>query len=306
MFLIGTLVLMVAGGIFWSCQKDEFVTNPENGLMLKSDYIGADCHFDCIDPSNPEYFEMTDNMSITAGTNTVKYTYVAYNTLDEFVIDIKYEKTAGTTNGKATITVSFEDKTPIIFTDVVLGTTKTAIFDLPTGWKACDEVEFSIVGEGVGDPASFTNVLYSLFGECTDCDDASFLYKTENNNLDILFSYNHNEEMNLTIEFTFPQVLNSTLVDGKYVGADDKLYDVNNPDNQTVFTWTGVVGCKANDPTTFAFNVAPDCDAPPANDGQAIIWTDAKIVAIDGVALEVPFSLKGGNSNIVYTGCPIN
>jgi hypothetical protein len=36
MFLLSALVLMVAGGIFWSCQKDEFVTNSGEGLMLKA------------------------------------------------------------------------------------------------------------------------------------------------------------------------------------------------------------------------------------------------------------------------------
>ena len=90
---------------------------------------------------------------------------------------------------------------------------------------------------------------------------------------------------------------------------------VNNPTNQTVFTWKGMVGCTLDEPTRFAFVHVPDCSAQPANDGKANIWTDAKIVAIDGTPLvddpntpenEGPVSLKGTLSNIVYFGCPEN
>ena len=45
---------------------------------------------------------------------------------------------------------------------------------------------------------------------CNVCDDANFSYQTEDN-LDIVFSYNHDEEAELSIEFTFPQVLNLPL-----------------------------------------------------------------------------------------------
>lgn len=151
---------------------------------------------------------------------------------------------------------------------------------------------------------------------CTTCDDANFTYETADNQ-NIVFTYNHGEEVsNVTIEFTFPQVMNSQLnADGKYVGADGKLYSVNNPTNQTVFTWTGEVSCKSSQAETFEFSFSADCSAGNTNDGQALIWTDAKIVAIDGVALvddlltiedESEINLKEINnlSNIVYTGCP--
>ncbi|MDP3359864.1 MAG: hypothetical protein Q8S41_11005 [Lutibacter sp.] len=151
---------------------------------------------------------------------------------------------------------------------------------------------------------------------CVSCDIANFTYETSDNQ-NIVFTYNHDEEVsNITIEFTFPQVMISELNnDGKYVAADGKLYSVNNPTNQTVFTWTGEVSCKSSEAKTFEFSFAPDCNAGNANDGQANIWTDAKIVAINGVALvdvlltiedESEINLKEINnlSNIVYTGCP--
>lgn len=152
--------------------------------------------------------------------------------------------------------------------------------------------------------------------DCNPCDEASFGYSTTDNQ-NITFTYNHGEEVsNVTISFTFPQVMNSQLNgDGKYIGEDGKLYDVNNATNQTVFTWTGEVSCKSGEAETFEFSFTPDCSAPPANDGQALVWTDAKIVAIEGVALvddlltlenEGPYSLKGSLENIVYSGCPTN
>jgi hypothetical protein len=42
LFYLGTLVLIVAGSIFWSCQKEEMLVNPEEGVMLKS-LVVVDC-----------------------------------------------------------------------------------------------------------------------------------------------------------------------------------------------------------------------------------------------------------------------
>jgi hypothetical protein len=42
LFYLGTLALIVAGSIFWSCQKEEMLVNPE-GVMLKSK-TASDCN----------------------------------------------------------------------------------------------------------------------------------------------------------------------------------------------------------------------------------------------------------------------
>lgn len=152
--------------------------------------------------------------------------------------------------------------------------------------------------------------------ECPECDPASFSYVTTDNQ-NITFSYNHGEEVeSLTLAFTFPQVLDMNLNgEGNYEAPDEKIYSVNNVGNQTVLTWTGEVSCKTSEAETFEFSMSPDCGK--GSDGKAIIWTDAKIVAINGVALvddletldinEGPYSLKGDLANIVNTtSCPVN
>lgn len=183
--------------------------------------------------------------------------------------------------------------------------------------QVCFNYTFDIAGDyelrykiGAG---GFTDVLVTVL-DCNPCDEAQFSYETEDNQ-HIIFTYNHGEEASsVTLVFTFPQVLNSDLNEfGQYVAADGKIYEVNNPTNQTVFTWTGYVSCKSAEAETFEFIFTADCSAPPANDGQANIWTDAKIVAIDGEPLvddvftpenEGPYSLKGDLKNIVFEGCP--
>lgn len=39
LFLLGTLALILAGGTMWSCQKDDLMTSPEDGLVLKGGTI---------------------------------------------------------------------------------------------------------------------------------------------------------------------------------------------------------------------------------------------------------------------------
>lgn len=189
--------------------------------------------------------------------------------------------------------------------------------DLPSGWGAGDVITEQWRQVGGGSPLDAGDVAYTLIGECTDCDDAAFSYETADNQ-NITFTFNHGEEVeSLTLAFTFPQVLNLPLNEnGDYVAPDGKIYSVNNPTNQTVFTWTGAVSCKSNEAETFEFSMTADCSAPPANDGKANIWTDTKITHIDGVELEDTdlnelgnqgyISLKGNLANIVYTGCPVN
>lgn len=183
--------------------------------------------------------------------------------------------------------------------------------------QVCFNYSFNMAGDyslryKIGEHG-FTDVVVTVL-DCNSCDEANFSYETEDNQ-HIIFTYNHGEEVsNVTLAFTFPQVMNSELNElGQYIAADGKIYKVNA--NQTVFTWTGYVSCKTSEAENFEFMFTPDCSAPPANDGQALVWTDAKIIAIDGVTLiddvlteenEGPYSLKGDLANIVYEGCTKN
>lgn len=152
---------------------------------------------------------------------------------------------------------------------------------------------------------------------CSTCDDESFSYEAlvGETDVDVVFSYNYSEESEVSIDFTFPQINIDIPNQGTYTGIDGKNYTVTG--NGTVFHWTGLVSCSAEFPTTFAFDgLIPDCGPSTAKDGKANIWTNAKVVAIDGDELvddletsdvnEGPYSLKGELDNIVYEGCPID
>ena len=288
MIYMGALALIAAGGIFWSCQKDEFETNPENGLMLKKGVV-QQAVSSVVNLNSPVCVgeEHTFTLEGWIGTKNIGVQF-----FDESIPG--WVNVPGLPNGQI--------PGPLNFT-----------FTFPA--EGTYQMRYSVSGnknEGGTDGQVDFEVNTVV---CNSCDDANFSYETSNN-LDIVFSYNHDEEAELTIQFTFPQVIDLELNDdNNYEAPDGKIYSVNNPTNQTVFTWTGVVGCSSNEPTTFEFKHAADCGPSTANDGQALIWTDAKIIAIGGVQLvdnpetedvdESFIPLKGDLSNIVFTGCPL-
>jgi len=136
-----------------------------------------------------------------------------------------------------------------------------------------------------------------VVGEC--CDDESFNVEATNDNLDLLFTYDAETTLfDAEVKFTFSQVLNHELNgDGKYEAPDGKEYAVNNPTNQTVFTWVGDIGCTDEEAETFSFSHEPDCGKGNAKDGEAVIWTDMKVNEISVKPTDV--------SNIKYTLCPL-
>lgn len=275
------------------CQQEEVVT-PGNSIGARS----HDCSLVCIDPDAPVYHEHTDFVLESAGPNFRRFDYTVYNTLSGFVVSWQYSASQNTPR-RLTFTVSGGGfSAPVSFTTTCgqapqSGTT-TLNFTAP--WAACDDVNFTARLEDCDGLLKASKVgNYDLVGACSTCDDEAFSYSTTDN-LNIVFTYNAASELtDAVVEFTFPQVLNAELnEDGLYTGADGKLYTVNNANNQTVFTWTGDIGCTSATGSTFAFSHQADCSAPPANDGQAVIWTDTKVNGL---------SVKGTNTNIVYQGC---
>ena len=264
-------------------------------------YRSHDCTATCIDPDAPVYHEEDDFIVETAGPNFRRFDYTVYNTLSGFVVDWVFSASTPTPR-RLTVQVSGAGFTaPITYTTTCAAApnsgSHTFVFD--ADWAACGLVSFTVKLEDCAGLLKESKAgSYALVGECITCDEASFSYATANN-LDISFTYNAGEETgaleDAVVAFTFPQVVNLPLnEDGLFVAPDGKLYTVNNPTNQTVFTWIGDIGCTAETATTFVFSHTPDCSAPPANDGKANIWTD---MTVNGV------SVKGESSNIVYTGC---
>jgi len=273
------LTLLSAAGIFWSCQKDETLTNPEEGVMLKKAKIAEAEDLVTWDPEICAGVEHEFIIDTEVGTNVQVQQLVDGEWIQVFQM-------SKTTDDPQKFYLTFETEGEY-------------------------ELRFKVGSGGYSDQTLIVE-------NCEMCDDASFSYQTENN-LDIVFSYNHNEEAEITIVFTFPQIENLELNDEEnYEAPDGKEYSVNNPKNQTVFTWTGEISCKASEPTTFEFSFVPDCGSGNAKDKQAVIWTDTKIIAIDGeqvITTEddpstpdidetvIGYSIKGDLSNIVYTGC---
>lgn len=285
---MGVLALIVAVGIFASCQKDETLMEAENELMLKKALVKevVPVTFDWSDACAGEQITFT-----LTGDGEKQIKMWAW---DETTQEFQWIQVA---NAGSSLD-------PLTFDTTLTKGDYYFIYKVGKDWIP-------------GNPSSkMEEGILVEVENCDVCDDASFGYETEDN-LDIKFSYNHDEVVeNLTIQFTFTQVKDKALnEDGKYVGADGKLYEVNNHTNQTVFTWTGAVSCKATEAETFSFHHAADCGPSTANDGTAVIWTDTKIIAVNGVELvddpetqeivEGPVSLKGNLPNIVYSGCPI-
>tara|TARA_R110002020_G_scaffold30498_6_gene96102 strand:- start:877 stop:1845 length:969 start_codon:yes stop_codon:yes gene_type:complete len=169
----------------------------------------------------------------------------------------------------------------------------------------------------VGGQGGVQNIEFNVVVEdCSSCDDESFSYDAiiGITDVDVVFAYSYSSETEISIDFTFPQISIDIPTNGSYTGADGKTYRVTG--NGTVFHWTGPVSCSSESPTTFAFEgLVPHCGPSTAKDGKANIWTNAKVIAIDGEELvddpetldinEGPYSLKGDLETIVYSGCPV-
>jgi hypothetical protein len=299
-----------------------FGTGNENART----YAATDCGNFCIDPDLPEYSVQSAQISNNTGGGrpfTRVFTYTVYNTLNGFELGWSYTAT-NPGSRKLRITVSGAGFTlPQIYTSSAVQTTgnNTHTFSFTdNSWAACGVVTIKAEILDGGNDTVVSGPLttyYSLIGACEDdCDEESFDYSSSvvGGLVDVTFQYNYSEEAEVSIDFTFPQIINDIPTNGSYTGADGKTYRVTG--NGTVFHWTGDVSCSSESPTTFAFKgLVPDCGPSTAKDGKANIWTGAKVVAIDGVELvddpetldinEGEYSLKGDLDDIVYSGCPI-
>ena len=303
-----------------SAERAGFKLNPfnvggnENAAILAG---GGDCENDCIDENSGELFAATASSPLVfwggpnQNNNSKTLSVKVWNTLTT----IEYRFTL-TTDANSAGNLQYFDETAQDWLNtgaLTTGQAFTVSRPLPIGWKACDVVTEQWRQTGGGAPAILGDVSYSLIGICNDCDEESFSYETSNENLDVVFSYNYSEEAEMTLTFTLPQAKIVLPTGATYIGADSKSYLVGG--NGTNLTWTGMVSCSNEEPTTFEFEFAADCGPSKANDGKANIWTNTEVKAINGVVLvddpntpenEGPYSLKGALPNIVYSGCPIS
>lgn len=278
-----------------SCQKEDIAVNENNeNLQRKSAPSSAtsfvidpnltfvdytDCVSACIEPGATTYYTVSGSDTRSAGPNTKLVSYRAYNTETQFVLDVHYAVTSGSSGAQVQITMDINGDI-VVLNNVVSGSTVTHTIDLPADWQACDEISFSVLQEGLSTPITFNNT-YALVGVCETTCDESFSYEI-NDDGSYDFTYVSPEDLNAAeIKFTCPHIVSFEALDGR-------SYTVN-PGNgngsPTVLTWTGnIAAC-----TPIIFTLHFDADCNQNNAGFANVFTDFKV---NGV------SKKGDNSNI--------
>lgn len=269
----------------------------------------ADCSDGCIS----DRVLLNENKSVDIGRSgkTKDVNFQIWNTPEQMLIQLK----SNVATDKVLYTINSTEFTYDPAVDIPADTYFIIYFDLPEGYEACEYILESVRIDGGGPQLEYIDINYGVYEYCSDCDEESFTYDATvgETEVDVLFSYSYSEEAEVSIDFTFPQINIDIPNQGTYVGADGKSYVVTG--NGTVFHWTGSVSCSSEEPTTFAFEgLMPDCGPSTAKDGLANIWTNAKVLAINGVELvddletldvdEGPYSLKGDLESIVYSGCP--
>ncbi|WP_186753796.1 hypothetical protein [Echinicola salinicaeni] len=180
-------VLMIA--LLFSCnQVETFEMQQESDQVFSSMAVPntGDCIENCIDLSVEDvmYYPISGVQTQSTGngggggnpnnvkakengnTNTKEVSFSAYNTENEFIVEVMYEITEGNSNAKATITINI-DGDEVELDEVASGSTMMHSIALPEGWEACDLIDFSILQEGLGSEITF-NESYSLIGVCPD------------------------------------------------------------------------------------------------------------------------------------------
>lgn len=291
---------MILSTIMFSCEKEtlvdtqdsenflrkiskasvaSYVTNPN---LVLEDY--TDCVSVCIEEGSETYYAISGSDTRSAGPNSKLVSYKAYNTATQFVLNVTYTITSGSSGAQADITMNINGNV-LIVEDIVSGSTVSHTMNLPADWQACDAIPFSVLQEGLSTPINF-NGSYALVGICNVSCDESFSYDV-NEDGSYTFTYISAEDLDTAeIKFTCPHIVSFEALDGK-------TYNVN-PGNgngsPTVLTWRGTIeACTA---ITFTLDFEADCDQN--NGGFANLFTDFKV---NGV------SKKGENPSIKFV-CP--
>ncbi len=165
-FIWGMIPLLVLAFLlayaFQSCEKEETQTQTLKQAEIKTLKAAHEinCETDCINPSDPVYFEKhaTKTITWTAQGKKSKTVEIAYfNTLTHFILRVK------SSNGWSDLIVNGES----VWTGgpVAANTWGEYAVELPEGWEACEDYGFLLMIAGNGPVASF-NVEYNLIGPC--------------------------------------------------------------------------------------------------------------------------------------------
>lgn len=134
--------------------------------MLNPNMRIASSDDDCITPGSTDFFTVSETATESSGKNTKSVSYSAYNTETDFVVEVTYAITAGKSKAKATISIAI-DGDEAEYTEVSSGSTVSHTVPLAEDWGGGDQVDFSVVQEGLGTPITFSGS-YDLIPVCEE------------------------------------------------------------------------------------------------------------------------------------------
>lgn len=160
-----------------SCQKGGLLNNssnesvngknPSTNVVLESNPTAPlpDCNTYCISTEDT-YVEKTGSVSQQWGNasdpHSKTVSYIVYNTPTKFIVNVSYVRSNG--NASNTVSATAFGTTKMV-TTLNSGATTSFVFDLPSDWSKCDDVEFTIYQEGQNSPVN-TTAHYSLYEVC--------------------------------------------------------------------------------------------------------------------------------------------
>lgn len=159
-------VVMVLG-FFLSCSEDSLEQFEEDHLELSAahtNYNVESCST-CIIPGGDNYYVDSGEATGSAGPNKKKVTYSAFNTEDEFIVNVNFNITEGNARTKASISIRIENEEKV-FRNVESGATVSHAVNLPDSWDSCKEIIYSIRQDGLAQPIEFSGTYY-LIPVCT-------------------------------------------------------------------------------------------------------------------------------------------
>ncbi|SDC88360.1 Protein of unknown function [Algoriphagus faecimaris] len=232
--------------------------------MLNPNMRIASSDDDCITPGSLDFYPVTDEATRSSGKNTKSVSYSAYNTETDFVVEVTYAITAGKSKAKATISIAI-DGDEAEYTEVNSGSTVSHTVPLAEDWGGGDQVDFSVVQEGLGTPITFSGS-YDLIPVCAEVASPLLVEKTAEATYDRTVNWELTKTVNpsspsgspgdeLTYDWTVTATKSENL--GNY--AVTGIITVTNPNNFDVpFTLadvlndgtTAVITCPATDDNT--------------------------------------------------------
>lgn len=236
---MAAVALIAAGGIFWGCQKDDVLNNPDEGLMLKKATVKVE---------TPVTFGWTEACAgeITAFTLTgdgqKQIKMWGWNTTDEEYDWIQVANAGNSSN-------------PLVLDTALSAGTYYVIYKIGNIW---------VPGNSSLDMEEGIEVVVE---NCDDCEE-SFSYETDDN-LSVVFTYVSDVDISdAEIKLTCPHITDFQVT---------QVVGINNVNNPTVLTFKGdIIACT---PVTIEITFTPDCIYNENSEkwNTPNIWTDFKV-----------------------------